>query len=259
MLHRPSFARARAASLGLSLAAILTAAFASCSSADTPHLGGLGATCTTSADCESSLQCIDSACSNASTTSAGGAGGGSGDVGGGGSGSGTTSTSTGSSWGVCDSCVDMACAAEEAACDGECRAIQGCIETVCANLSAIGAMEEEGKCQVKCQGDHPDGKQLHLALVNCADASTCSPPCTFYPQDYEACRSFMTKGPCSAANLACKDSSECQTYKDCVTTCKTVAECIACDDTPSGLAGRKVLEAYELCVAGECTAAAWLP
>ncbi|MFS8068842.1 MAG: hypothetical protein ACMG6S_20980, partial [Byssovorax sp.] len=87
----------------------------------------------------------------------------------------------------------------------------------------------------------------------------CSPPCTFYPQDYDMCRSFMTKGACSAANQACKDSSECQTYKDCVTTCQTVAECIACDDSPTGLAGRKVLEAYELCVAGECTGAAWLP
>ena len=184
-----------------------------------------------------------------------------GDVGGGGGsgGAGTTSTGTGSSWGACDSCVDMACAAEEAACDAECLAVQGCIETVCANLSAIGAMADEGKCQVKCQGDHPDGKQPHLALVNCATAVACSPPCTFYPQDYDACRSFMTKGACSAAYLACKDSSDCQTYKDCVTTCQTVADCIACDDTAPGLAGRKVLEAYELCVAGECTAAAWLP
>src|SRR5690349_7296185 len=76
MLHRPSFARAGAAGLGLSLAALFTAAFASCSSSDTPHLGGLGATCTKSADCESSLHCIDSVCTDSSATSAGGAGGG---------------------------------------------------------------------------------------------------------------------------------------------------------------------------------------
>lgn len=249
MLHRPSFARAGAAALGLSLAALLTGAFASCSSADTPDLGGVGATCTTNAECEPSLRCIDAVC----TDSSGAGGGTSSSV------SATASTGTSQSWGVCDSCMEMTCGAELAACDGECLAVQACIETVCANLSAIGAAAEEGQCQVKCQGDHPDGKQLHITLVNCAESALCSPPCTFYPQDYEACRSFMTKGACSAANQACKDSSECQTYKDCVTTCKTVAECIACDDSAPGLAGRKILEAYELCVAGECTAPAWLP
>ncbi len=253
MLHRPSFARAGAAGLALSIAALLTGAFASCSSADVPN--GPGATCTTNADCDSSLRCIDSVC-----TDPGGAGGGGGATSSSASSSSaTTSTGTGMSWGVCDSCVEKQCAAELAACDGECLAIQGCLETVCANLSTIGAAAEEGQCQVKCQGDHPDGKQTHLALVNCADSSLCSPPCTFYPQDYEACRSFMTKGACSAVNQACKDSSECQTYKDCVTTCTTVAACIACDDSATGLAGRKVLEAYELCVAGECMTAAWLP
>ncbi len=111
-------------------------------------------------------------------------------------------------------------------------------------------MADEGQCQVKCQGEHADAKQTHLALVNCAAAAACSPPCTFYPQDYDLCRSFVNKGSCAAANQACKDSSECQTYKDCVTTCKTIAECIACDDSAAGLAGRKVLEAYEVCVAG---------
>jgi hypothetical protein len=257
MLRRPSSSRAGAAGLGLSLAALLTVAFASCSSS---RLGAVGATCTKTDDCESPLHCIDSVCSDTSTTSAGGAGGGSSTTTtGGGTSSATTSTGSSSEWGACDTCLDTACAAEEAACDGECRAIEGCIETVCANLSLIGASDDEGQCQVKCQGDHPDGKQKHLALVNCADGAACSPPCTFYPQDYDLCRSVANKGACAAANQACKDSSECQTYKDCVTTCKTIAECIACDDSAAGLAGRKVLEAYEVCVAGDCTAAAWLP
>ena len=255
MLHRPSFARVGAAGLGLSLAALLIGSFASCGSSDTPPLGGPGATCTKAADCESSLSCIDSVCADPGGMGGGGAGGGTSSN----TSSGTTSTGTGPSWGVCDSCLEMQCAAEQAACNGECLAVQGCLETVCANLSAIGATADEGKCQVKCQDDHPDGKQPHLALVNCANDATCSPPCTFYPQDYELCRSFMTKGACSATNQACKGSSECQTYKDCVTTCQTVAECIACDDSATGLAGRKVLEAYELCIAGECTTASWLP
>jgi hypothetical protein len=253
MLRRPSSSRAGAAGLGLALAALFTAAFASCSSSDTPRLGAEGATCTKTADCESPLHCIDSVCADTST-SAGGAGGGSTTT----TTGATTSTGSSSEWGACDTCLNMQCAAEEAACDAECRAIQGCLETVCANLSLIGAMADEGQCQVKCQGEHPDGKQTHLALVNCADAAVCSPPCTFYPQDYDLCRSVANKGACGAANQACKDSSECQTYKDCVTTCKTIAECIACDDSAAGLAGRKVLEAYEVCIAGECTAAAWL-
>jgi hypothetical protein len=148
MLHRPSFARAGAAALGLSLAALLTGAFASCSSTDTPHLGGLGATCTTSADCESSLRCTDSVCTDPEGAGGGGAGGGTSSSAS--SSSATTSTGTGQSWGACDTCVDMQCAAQQAACDGECLAVQGCLETVCANLSAIGAAAEEGQCQVRC-------------------------------------------------------------------------------------------------------------
>ena len=62
MLHRPYFARAGAAALCLSLAALLTGAFASCGSADVPN--GPGATCATNADCESSLRCTDSVCTD---------------------------------------------------------------------------------------------------------------------------------------------------------------------------------------------------
>lgn len=235
MLRRPYIARAGALGLGLTLAALCSVPFASCSSGDTKVNplpdggtgGGGGAGGSTST-------------STATSTA--------------------TSTSTGMStpWSMCDECLETSCAAEEAACDGECVALQACLETVCYNLSAIGNAADEGKCQTKCQGDHPDAKAAHTALVYCAEGAICSPPCTFYPQDYDLCRSFMTKGACKDANQACKDSSDCQTYKDCVSTCTTLAECIACDDTQGGLAGRKVLEAYELCVAGECTSEAWL-
>ncbi len=169
-----------------------------------------------------------------------------------------TSTGTGMV-SACGQCADATCSAEEAACDGECLAIQACLETVCFNLSMIGAMAEEGQCQVKCQSDHPDGKDHHVALVNCANSAKCSPPCTFFPQDYDACKSAASKGTCQSQSQACKDSNDCQTYKDCVSTCTTQKDCIACDDTPSGFAGRKLLEAFELCVAGECAAEAWLP
>jgi hypothetical protein len=228
MLPRPSFARAGAFGLGLALAGLCSFPFASCSSGDTQV--------------------------NPLPDGGGGSGGA------GGSSSTATSSSTGMNvtWSMCDGCLETTCAAQEAACDGECLAIQACLETVCFNLSAIGAAADEGQCQTKCQGEHPDGTASHLALFQCAEGAKCSPPCTFYPQDYDLCRAYMTKGACKDADQACKDSSDCQTYKDCVSICKTIKECIACDDTPSGLAGRKVLEAYELCVAGECTAEAWL-
>src|SRR4051794_35374094 len=118
MLRRPSSSRAGAAGLGLSLAALLTVAFASCSSSDSPRLGAAGATCTKTDDCESPLHCIDSVCADTSTTSAGGAGGGgstttTGSV----TSSATTSTGSSSEWGACDTCLDMECAAAETACD----------------------------------------------------------------------------------------------------------------------------------------------
>jgi hypothetical protein len=233
MLPRPSLARAGALGLGLALAALSSLPVASCSGiVPVPPLPDSGA------------------------GGGGGAGGSTASVTA--SASSSASTGTGIVSSMCDECADTACAAEEAACDGECLAVQACLETVCFNLSAIGAMAEEGQCQVKCQGDHPEGKDNHIALVNCANDAKCSPPCTFYPQDYDICKSFMTKGPCKDANQACKDSNDCQTYKDCVSTCMTQKDCIACDDSPSGFAGRKLLESYELCVASECTAEAWL-
>ena len=236
MLPRLSLARAGVIGLGLALATLCSVPLASCSGGQIlpPPLpdasvgaGGAGG---------STASVTASATASASSTS----------------------TGTSMSWSACDQCADTSCGAEQAACDGECVAIQACLETVCFNLSTIGAMAEEGQCQVKCQADHPDGKDNHLALVNCAADAKCTPPCTFFPQDYDACKAFMNKDICKDKNQACKDSNACQTYKDCVTTCTTLKECIACDDTPSGFDGRKLLEAYELCVAGECTTEAWL-
>jgi hypothetical protein len=119
MLVRSHLARAGALGLGLALAALCSFPFASCSSGDT-HVtplpdggggsGGAGGSTST-------------ASSTASSTA--------------------TSSSTGMNvtWGACDQCAETACGAEEAACDGECLAIQACLETVCFNLSAIGNME----------------------------------------------------------------------------------------------------------------------
>ena len=239
MRSRPSSAPAGALGLAFGLAALCALPFVACSSSDTQinplpidGSGGAGGGSTTASTTASVA---------ASTTAS------------------STSTGTSTPWSTCDGCLETKCAAEEAACDGECLAIQGCIETVCPNLSALAVTPDEGQCQKKCQDEHPDGSASHLKLVNCAIAAVCSPPCTFYPQDNDLCRSFMNKGACKDKDQACKDSLDCQNYKDCVSTCKTLAECITCDNTPAGLAGRKVLEAYELCVAGECTAEAWLP
>ena len=125
MLRHPSFARVGAASLGLSLAAILSSSLAACGSSGTS--------------------------STSSTTGSGGSGG---------SGGADSTTSTGSTTastgtvlpGDCNKCLDTTCAAEEKACDSECRAVQACLETVCANLSAIGNMADEGMCQVNIPG-----------------------------------------------------------------------------------------------------------
>jgi len=242
MRSRPSSAHAGALGLALGLSALCAFPFVACSSSDTqinprPIDGGGGA------GGGSTATSTSTASSSSATAS-----------------SSASSTSTGmiTPWSACDGCIEKTCAVEETACDSECLAVQGCIETVCPHLSAI-ASPEEGQCQKKCQDEHPDGTSSHLKLVNCAINAVCSPPCTFYPQDNDLCRTFMNKGACKNENQACKDSLDCQNYKDCVSTCKTLAECISCDNTLAGLAGRKVLESYELCVAVECTAEAWLP
>ncbi len=238
MRSRLSSAPVGALGLALALAALIAVPFVACSSSDTQINplpdggdGGAGGGSTSTS--------TSSSTSTSATAS-------------------STSTGMSATWSECDTCLATTCAAEEAACNSECLAVQACIETVCPNLSATGS-PEEGQCQKKCQGEYPDGSVSHLALVNCVIDAACSPPCTFFPQDNDLCRAFMTKGACKDANQACKDSLDCQNYKDCVSTCKTLAECISCDNTPAGLAGRKVLEAYELCVAGECMAEAWLP
>jgi len=95
--------------------------------------------------------------------------------------------------------------------------------------------------------------------VNCAQTHTCSPPCTFYPQDYDLCRTFMENGDCNGYKKACEASVDCTTYRDCRNLCGTLAECLACDDTPESAKGKQLLELYESCIASECVIESWIP
>ncbi|MEO7330152.1 MAG: hypothetical protein ABI193_16375 [Minicystis sp.] len=245
--------------------ALLVLDLQACSSGDDPRKGGLGESCTRTDDCATPLACIDKTCADGTQKPDGGSGGG----GTGGSGTTSTTSTTGSGgqgpsadagpWSDCDECLSTTCAAQLAACDEECIAIEACIETVCSHLSAIDAPAEEGACQTKCQSEHAGAKSKHLDVVNCAASASCLPPCVPYPEDDSACRSFMNKGDCKAARAACKDSSDCQIYLDCVSSCTTFKDCIACDDTPSGQAGRVILQDYQQCLAAECILTSWLP
>ncbi len=256
----------RAVLLGLAAASFALLDLQACSSSDEPRKGGVGESCTRTDDCASPLACIESVCADPAQTPDGGSGGGGG--GGGAGGGGTTGSTGGGGQGPgadagprndCDDCLTKACEAQMAACDDECLAIEACIETVCAHLSAIDAAPEEGACQAKCQTEHGGAKSKHLDVVNCAASAACLPPCVPYPQDDDACRSFMDKGDCKAARAACKASSDCQIYLDCVSSCTTFKDCIACDDTPAGQAGRTLLQDYQHCLARECILTAWLP
>lgn len=161
-------------------------------------------------------------------------------------------------WSQCDMCLESTCGAAEKDCGPECIAIEACIETTCRNLSELGSMDE-GACFTQCQNKHPGGKAQHLAVVNCALDTTCQPPCTFYPQDYDFCRGFMNNGDCFGINNACEANQNCKNFRDCVLFCGDLQECLACDDTPEGIEGRAYLEAYETCVARECLTESWLP
>lgn len=264
--------------------AMFAVTLVSCSD-DTTRRGGLGDSCQKTDDCEAPLVCRELVCidpSSPTTTSSstggatnvggmGGAGGlgnttsttttvGGGEPGGGGAGGSTGTGGSGLSWEGCDTCLDTECAAQQAACNDACLAIEACIETQCANLGAIGSADE-GPCFVSCQDAHPGGKQKHLDVVNCAISAwngACT-ACSSYPYDHDQCRDFMLQGACQAAFDACAGSSDCQAFKDCASTCSTLAACLACDDTPAGAAGRQLYEAVELCVASECLAESWLP
>jgi hypothetical protein len=166
----------------------------------------------------------------------------------------------------CETCLDMKCSIEKAACDADCYAIQGCIDAVCFNLSATGSADE-GACQVYCQGQHPAGKANHLAYVNCAayepstpDAGvSCSPPCAGAPYDYEQCVADSSAGSCKAASDACAASSDCTAYQACASACTTFSACEACASSASGMAGEQLFEALQLCLAHHCLAEEWLP
>lgn len=233
------------------LAALAPSAFAGCGSNEEPRRGGLGESCERTDDCEAPYSCVEHVCSDPNAVDAGDAGdsgppfeaGPSADAG---------------PWGPCDECLDDECAAELAACDGECQAIEACIETLCTNLSAIGSADE-GACQKYCQDKHPGAKDKHLAVVDCALSMVCNPPCTLYPDDYDKCTLFMNQGDCHAQREACNASNDCQTYKDCVLLCGTLKDCLACDDTPEGAAGHQIYDAYEQCIARECVSESWLP
>ena len=61
------------------------------------------------------------------------------------------------------------------------------------------------------------------------------------------------------SRAACEASTDCQTYRDCVSLCTSLGGCLACDDEPEAFAGRQLLEAYELCIAAECLSESWIP
>jgi hypothetical protein len=209
-----------------------------------PRLGAAGESCLITNDCAAPLACIENAC--------GGKGDGGAGAGGGGMivDAGTTSQ--------CDKCLDTTCATELAACDGECFAIEACIEVQCKHLGDIGS-SDEGACFANCQMNHSSGKNAHLAVVDCSQMGTCFPPCLPYPQSFDECRAFMDKDICADALAACKTSLDCKNFRDCASVCKSGSECLGCDDTPELAAGRQLAEAYELCVASECISESWLP
>jgi hypothetical protein len=252
--NRPNTSPRRLAFIVLTAAGAATpiALFAGCYDDPVIFRGSIGASCRVTNDCQPPHECIANVCGGPSD------GGGSG--GGGGSDAGTIEggpSAEAGPWNPCDGCLDMKCAAENAACDSECVGIEACLEEICANLSAIGS-PDEGKCQTTCQSQYPGGKDTHIAVVDCAIKATCRPPCQGYPKDYNGCRSFMNNGDCAGALAACEASAECLTYRSCVSTCTTLAGCLDCANTVEGAAGKKILRAYEVCVASECTAESWL-
>lgn len=269
--------------------ALLTAAAAvlpaACYDFDEIRRGGKGESCARTDDCKSPLVCIDLTCvepggaggtgggttvtgstseggSGGTTTTTGGPGGATttttseGGAGGGGSGGGTG----GLDEEACVTCMDTACAPQLAACDDGCFAIEACIQMTCAYLSAIGAAQEEGLCQVQCQEPYIASKQKHINVVNCALGrwADCD-PCSSYPHDYNYCAAKASGLSCQESLAACNDSNDCVQYRECVGSCATLAACLACDDTPEGQNGKALFWEYNLCLSKECLIEAWLP
>lgn len=280
-MRRPSFLLA-----GLALT-FVAGSFAACGS-DEIRKSGKGESCARTDDCAEPLVCVALACSDGSaaggtggsatttggtagTGATGGATGGSGGTttggsgGTGGTGSGAAGGSSGGSGGsggngldsaLCAACLDDECGPQITACDADCLALEACIETLCTHLSSI-ASPDEGPCQVHCQQEHVGSKTKHLAVVNCAFSSSC-PPCSSYPWDHDACVVTASAGACAAPYAACNASIDCKEYRDCVSACSTLAECLACDNSASGQAGAPLLLDYQQCIAAECLAESWL-
>lgn len=242
---------ARVAFAATPLLVLLGSFVSACSDDENPFRRGFaGDSCTRTDDCADPLRCRDNVCTVPPSTVTNP------DIFGPGPG---PSASEGP-WSACDECLEQKCGAAEKNCGPDCRAIQGCIETTCIGLSAAGSMDE-GACQIQCQSKFPGGKDQHLAVVNCAvDPNTmCSPPCTFFPQDYDLCRNFMNNGDCFGYNKACEADLNCRNFRDCVSFCATLPDCLACDDTAEKAQGRALFEAYETCVAAECLTESWIP
>jgi hypothetical protein len=172
----------------------------------------------------------------------------------------TTSTIDGFDVTLCQGCVDQACLPQVAACGADCVALQACLDARCVNLSAQ-ASPDEVTCQAYCESLHPVGREALVALASCVQAATsCQPPCNGYSIDYDACVSWATTtgGVCATALAACTASTDCQTYKTCVSNCTTWANgCEACGTASP--AGEALYESYENCVEGACLVLGWLP
>jgi hypothetical protein len=156
---------------------------------------------------------------------------------------------------TCMGCLSQQCGAQLAACDAECLNIQACLDAYCENLSATGSPDEVD-CQVYCQSQHPTGKQAHVALVSCIQATTCQPPCSGYSIDYRECVSAQNTSTCAGALASCDKG--CTDYEACTGGCTTWAACQACAAGASG-ASEKLYEAYQRCLEETCIAEAWLP
>jgi hypothetical protein len=228
------------------------AVFGGCGGDDPiPRFGQQGDSCLTTNDCAVPLPCVANVCGGTPTEMDGGNMNMDANV------MGDGPSADAGPWSACDGCLDMKCAEELANCDEGCIGIEACLEVVCTNLSAIGSAEE-GMCQKNCQNQFPGASALHKAVVDCSIIATCRPPCTTYPDDFDACRAFMDKGDCFGALAACQANNDCVAYRSCVGSCTTLAECSACSATPEGAAGRQLLQAYEVCIASECISESWL-
>ena len=163
----------------------------------------------------------------------------------------------------CHACMAKKCAAELAACDDECIAIQACLDSVCFHLSATGATDE-GACQAYCQGLHFAGKRKHLAVVNCAISTAgakdgCRPPCAGDSFDFDQCHAYVDSCTCKPELDACGADQDCTHYQLCSASCGTSLACSECSNDASGKKGRALFERYWACVEQTCLLQAWIP